>query len=402
MKIIQSNILAIAIIKVILCVSRLRKRKINKIQAILLRYLKIRIANITELNEDQLGHSTQEHLFFVVSQLLTLKHNEKDTIRLEQIKKQVSQTIKIVKHDRHVQSSIDMYQMLENNYTKIHFLERDSIKELYYILLNNITRKNLTKINNNIKKQYKEEFKNYRSKHTIHIGLKINNLSNLLAVVTPILFVASYIRTNIYFTWFGIKTSEYFTISDYISNSIDDLKSAIAAFAWLAFGALLRVSTLFHKNPLEKERLQKGVNNIVLCILAAFTIAGLVLKYRTTNTIDYNIIRLLIIPITLLLLFKLSQHYITFSPHIAIVSYFSTFLFLNLTSYSLERIQNFKNGNFEVIEINLTNTSPDTCLSNCIYIGSNSNYLFFNDINNNLNIIPRYTIEYIKVNPFGQ
>lgn len=84
----------------------------------------------------------------------------------------------------------------------------------------------------------KEVIKEFRSLHyqvgdrtAIKLDLELEHVSVVLALLSSLLVIGGYLYTEIFYSWFGIHASKYFSLADYLASSID--KMSIALFASL-------------------------------------------------------------------------------------------------------------------------------------------------------------------------
>ncbi len=92
-------------------------------------------------------------------------------------------------------------------------------------------RKNLYKEYRTIKKLYKQNIKLKRNQEKIFnrqiINLSITDVKTVFGVLSVLFFVNGYLYNRVFFGFFGIEVSKFFSISDYISTSIDKIYSII-------------------------------------------------------------------------------------------------------------------------------------------------------------------------------
>lgn len=60
-------------------------------------------------------------------------------------------------------------------------------------------------------------------REALKINLDLNSVGSLIGILSTLALVAGFTHSFFYYKYFGIKVSEYFTVSDYISSSIESL-----------------------------------------------------------------------------------------------------------------------------------------------------------------------------------
>ena len=169
--------------------------------------------------------------------------------------------------------------------------EIERITDLYHSLTGQeITPFNTTRINAHIKqlkKKNKEIHKQLREGKIRKIEFPLKNLRLVLPVVSVFLTVSGYIYSIVYYGYFGIEVSLFFSLSDYLAASIEKIGTAFWSTISLLVGALIghiRNPTL---SRLEHERRQSRLNKQVN-ILILLALLGAILYFLLDSPIFYE------------------------------------------------------------------------------------------------------------------
>ena len=225
-----------------------------------------------------------------------------------------------------------------------------------------------------LKRENKEIHKQLREGKIQKIEFPLKNLRLVLPVVSVFLTVSGYIYSIVYYGYFGIEVSLFFSLSDYLAASIEKIGTAFWSTIFFLVGALIghiRNPTL---SRLEHQRRQSTISKQVN-ILMPLVILGSILFFLLNFPIFYEFY----LPILALLIgFVLWRNYCgkyLKNPNSDGAVLFWTFIFLvHLWGSAQGAILRLENGEQRPFKVETSRQVYDE--SNARLIGGNSQFLF--------------------------
>lgn len=354
-------------------------KRIRKSKNLIYRCISLKIRNIQELNKRGIDHEADDILFFLISDLLELKHSEEDLVKETNYKDRIeSWKSEIVKHEEII--------LLQDAYFRLFNLESKMLKsnECKTTLSKNPvfpepSFSNLRKLNKYVTEIYKNEYSDFLDRTTITFKLTYSEITGFLAVITPLIFIGSYLNTKVYYLSFGINTTDYFTITDYLSSSVADSEMAIYSFLFAILGIVIRVAVDFSVTTTEQKKVNNKVQRWMGIFVLVFFLSIIMVEYYKNDFINYYDIGLLLILLAFDLLSKVSARYFEKPLKALFLIFFSSFFLIFMVSQALndsQRVRKINDNNVNlIIEEDLSTRIPNEY----VVLGSNSNYFFISD-----------------------
>lgn len=155
-------------------------------------------------------------------------------------------------------------------------------------------RKNRRGINSTFRKLISR----YRDKKALKIHLTIKDVIALLAITSPFILVSGYLYDYYYLSYFGIDTSLFFTLSDYVASSITHIQICIvSAVLCLAFGLLSAHQESLNIAEGRKDNTKSNKSfMMVMLLICTVTVSALGFRQHDPRAI-YLIVYLFLITI---------------------------------------------------------------------------------------------------------
>jgi|GEM_PF-5197974 len=291
--------------------------------------------------------------------------------------------------------------------------------EKYFIKAQNLSmsieklnKKSFTELNKKMQNEHriaKKELKIYLNT-IIHnaaydiipkIEITTTHVNFILSICATIFILTGYLYNRYYLGHYGIEVSSYFTMSDYISSSIDKIYIACIATVFSIVGFL---KGMLERSRIEVESLQLEIESydydkpmtVFVTAMTIFTIvafsANLPGKYMFLSMLILFAVMGIFTRIPIEKMIKNSTYVkITF---VAIIVFFVEIFWAvtnNIDIINRVSAENFNKYKFNFKTANLNN------FNNFIFLSSNSNYLFFYDKKKRQSyILPRNEISSIE------
>lgn len=221
------------------------------------------------------------------------------------------------------------------------------------------------------------------------MGLSLENANGLVPLVSAVLLISGYFYTSLLLSHYGINTSEYFSLSDYLAASIEGLLPALLS------AGLSVLMSVFTANQILLGLLQRQLRIHLWSKLVLFTlIVGVIsLLWRISNSALFLVLPMLIIAIVL--------------PSLALrfarplrAQIMMTFVLLDVSmivfSVGMHHQHFAKPARAsDLREIVLSNGKLEDPLQ--WVIAGNSTYLFVQDRHHRISIIPLQNVAYVRV-----
>ena len=299
---------------------------------------------------------------------------------------------------------------------KTEFLEKKSIesyKKATHLLpsIIKLNRKEYSKLNKKSKSdlrktkaEWNKQRKLYIEKASYDVIPKIevtpSQISFILSISATTFFLSGFLYNRFFLGYYGIDVSQFFTISDYLSSSVD--KIYIACIATLIgvvtylIGMLhsIKDEVIFSQFDIKRKRSDLPIFLMVL----ACSIMTPILFYKDLpgkfGLLGFLIFFLMMAVYHRLPIEKLIKNSIYVSVYYVAIAYFIVQTFWSVTS-NIEKIKNSKqNNNSYTFSFK---TREYDYLNNMIFLSSNSNFIFFYDMQKDKSyVIPKNEIQFVE------
>ena len=264
--------------------------------------LTYRIRNLLKLKIRGYDEDKDELVFFAISKSLELKFNEKDQKTLEIRKKEINEVFNTIQNDEISLQLIDLYAKLKNLVNERYKLELVLNDRMLpnSLLVENINYKELKKISNVLKNKAKSEYEELIDRSSFKLDISLSEIGNIFAIITPIIFVGGYYYSKTYYNYFGFNIHDFFSISDYITTSIDKLELALYG------GIIAIVSTISNiiNHSKNSYRLVKGSDlrknwkmKLLRILFIAFLVSSVFVQFYTNGRNKFFTLHILLIPV---------------------------------------------------------------------------------------------------------
>ena len=95
-----------------------------------------------------------------------------------------------------------------------------------------------------------EKAEHHRAAYKFPIGL--SELSQIIAILSPVLLVAGFVYCHVYYGHFGISTGDYFNLSDYLASSIEAIYAAAISAVVSGLGLIVNIRRDSVLRPLQR------------------------------------------------------------------------------------------------------------------------------------------------------
>lgn len=208
----------------------------------------------------------------------------------------LSKEIKKCKKDEKFIQLCDLYNKFENDFNRA--LDKDS-SNLDYVtdnpIIEDLSSESLRKIKRILKKIIKEDYIEVNSRTEFKFDFTLQNLLSYLTFGSSIIFCGAYLYNYILFNLYEIKVEHFFSTTDYIDSSINQISIAI-------YSALISLIIYFYnffiiKNNLEEfsnsTRLKRDdkINTIfIFAFILYFIIGSIYLKNFFFTNIEFPVL----------------------------------------------------------------------------------------------------------------
>jgi hypothetical protein len=361
----------------------LELKKVKKIY-LLSRYvsygIQYRIRGLLDFRVPLHDDDDDEIVFFIWAKLLEINFNDEDEIKYERIKESINNHIDQVRNDEKTLQFIDLYAQLKNrNYKQVDYplvLENRTLPKEKFVIDFDL----LSKEEKRIRSLIKKDVEKVKDNSTFKLDFSFSDLSSIFAVITPIIFIGSYLHTKIYFHLFDIEIAEYFTIGDYLSISIDNVQRGLLSAIFGVFGSFLSVVAVSRNLVLYSSDKEKRKNKIMYYLLGINFIGLTVFTWYQNNPLFFILLSVVILIPILEISSSISFKYFKNSIMAMFFLSFTLQFFSNIIISSFEKKNELENNwKTSGVEITLKKELLENYPSKKILIGKNSNYLFLTD-----------------------
>lgn len=375
-------------------------------------YNKLYVLANEHFNENDLGKNSK-----LAIRLTSIYIYEFDDDEIEVDNKELESFKLIADNDEWIKKNIaDLYRIksfsiIVDSELKNQYLEKarqldsksEPIREFKEII-------NLVK---NIKKEYKVFLKEGRKlsnkRYEEEIEKRINpieitsqNISFLLTLFSTFFLISGIIYSKLYFYLLGINISDFFSVSDYLSSSIDTL---IITFISISIGMIFyfigekdRLKTSIYEEQFQttssyrKKEVYSLIFALIMCVITFFV------AYFMQDRAYYN----LLYPVILFVFFRyfwslpIWKYFKSPEKVGFVLMSFSTFI-ISLVLTALTYHEELIHKKVEDNEYNILLKDKSHDINKLIFITTNSNNLFMlTEDTKKVKIIPLYNVESIE------
>jgi hypothetical protein len=249
---------------------------------------------------------------------------------------------------------------------------------------------------NQVKEIQAEEHRRTALKLDVGMG----ELTQTIALISPLLVVAGFVYCHIYYGFFGIDTSIYFGLSDYLASSIEAIRAAGVSAAIAVLGAILSVHRHSASRPLKRPN-RPGIEreDVPWAIVVVLLLIGEIESLWAGNPTSWLILSALIYPAVIgLVTTYVPRLFLKPIPPL-LISIFAGSLFSTLicsAEYNAHAASSVLRP--EVGGPRLTAQDGRDLTADAIVVGANSNYFFlWNENADVATALPRNSAALIRV-----
>lgn len=265
--------------------------------------------------------------------------------------------------------------------------------------ISRINVEHLSEIDGETRKEIKDLKNQITDREAFKISLSLANAGALVSIVSTLFLITGYLYNNFLLGHFGIKVSEYFSLSDYLASSIEGVRYAALAAAVALISFFIGMHMGSRRSYAQMETDKKQTDYSLLLIFIVWTALSVKL-YLDDSEKFYPMAYSVIILIAFTLAPRISRHYFK-EPNIAIFAIVFIASFSAHISESVEtQIYRIEHNNIEDMkryDISFKNPVPFDS-SNITLIAANNSYLFLRDNKRKIYIVPKEQIQYVLVN----
>lgn len=257
------------------------------------------------------------------------------------------------------------------------------------------------KIHARLKKRFGVIRSELAERSALKIDFNLSDMVGFIGVISALFVISGYLYTRILLGAFGIDVSLFFSLTDYLAASIEQIR--YAAFSTvvplIGFAAGLRHGSLKSRMESEILRPQRARMDRWILVLVIILSARVALGAYSDKP-SFSEMQFLGFIISLWLADKTSK--MIFSrPLVAQLALTALFTFVSVTGVSLyKQIHNFNKGEWDSqdsVRISINSPLP-VASSSLVVIAANNNYIFaLNKESKMAYVIPREKVELFEV-----
>ncbi len=147
-----------------------------------------------------------------------------------------------------------------------------------------LTDKSLEKIYKDTKKEIKRVRSVITDRDAPKISIDFSSLGKIAALILPLFFITGYVYNRILLGHFDIDVSNFFSVEDYITSSIEKTESALLS---ALFGIIAAYMGYYHSSrksiyQIEQERKSKKFHKFILLVIA-LPIISIIVGYMNND-----------------------------------------------------------------------------------------------------------------------
>lgn len=259
--------------------------------------------------------------------------------------------------------------------------------------------KDLTALRKETKKDIAELRELISDRKAFKISLSVNDITSLLAIISPFFLFTGYLYNHFMLGEFGIEVSKYFRLTDYISSSIEGIRYSVVGAATGVLTVFLGMHNWSRSSAFERNY-QRGRTDYWYYALFIIGAAGIAIGYVRNLESFYSATSLTIVLVCLYFAPKIARRFFNEPLRIhfllLFIGYFGAYMFLSIGTDTYK----YKNYDFSKLtthDVKFNDSSPikETQL---ILLAGNSDYFFFLDRQRKALIVPRAEVTLLRPN----
>lgn len=347
----------------------------------------IRIRNLGEFQT--YGHNTENDndTHYVADHIMG---NEHDKIK----EKRLINLIQISRQDEKLLQLFDLFRRIENLIDSAAGRKSKSSEfNPKTTLILDIENHSFRIIKKTLRKFIKPDLNEVIDRSTFKIAISLKETISFITLITPLIFSGGYLYNSILFGLYGIDTSLYFGLSDYISVTINQIRFAIIGGIFALFGFFrsvvdINVNIGYFRNKYNIKRKENKRTVFNFLLLSVFA----VLSYLDIKHSFLFVFALLFLFFDFLL-GKYVLPYVEGSfKNLSVLLFISVFFALVISSSITDYLNN-KNENVKVI---FHDDTLNQKFKDYQIITMTSNYIFLTKDETGVKIIKRELIDYFE------
>jgi hypothetical protein len=364
-------------------------RKALKLSTYAYQILHLRVRNLLKLKIRGYDEDKDDSVFLAICKLLELKISEQDQETLKIKEKKINKVCNKIQNDELSLQLIDIYTKLKNLFNEKHNIELvlNNRPLPNSVLIKNIDIHELKNVSKVLKRKAKPEYDELIDRSSFKLDFSLSEIGNIFAILTPIIFVGGYYYSKIYFNHFGFNIHNFFSISDYITVSIDKLE--LALFGGLiaiisTFSTIFRYSKSSYKLTNNSEKSKKWIMQLFFIILL---VSAVCLQFYFNGKNKFFTLHFLLTIVFLLLGDYLAVNYFRNPLKPLFIITFILQFYLNISISVFSEINDIENNG--VKETSTITFNSDIDIKNkeeLVIIGFSNDYIYLRDSINNKSI----------------
>lgn len=380
-------------------------RKALKLSDLVYQILNFRIRNLLKLKIRGYDKDKDELVFFAISKVLELKFKEQDQETLKKREKKINKICKKIQNDEFSLQLIDLFAKLKNLAHERYNLELVLNNRLLpnSPLVDNIEIQELKNVSKILKRKAKSESEELIDRSTFKLDFSLSEIGNIFAIITPIIFIGGYYYSKIYYSHFGFNIHNFFSISDYITTSIDKLELAL-------YGGLIAIistisNIINHSKSSYKLTNSSEIRNnskmkLFRFLIIILLVSSVFLQFYINGKNKFVTLHILLIPVFYFVADFLAFKYFRNSLKPLFILTFIFQFYLNIAISVFSDIDDIENNWVKKTTKVFFNSNIDIQnKEQLLIIGFSNDYIYLHDSINKKSItIKKENIEYYKTN----
>ena len=237
------------------------------------------------------------------------------------------------------------------------------------------------------RQRFRTEFRKLRESKAQAFTLTLQEFTPLIPWISVSFVIAGYLHTYWVYSSFGIDVSQFFSINDYLGNSIEEIHHTLTGLASFFLGGMHGWRNSPTWTPSEIERLARREKwDIVLAIVVLTAV--LYMWHMGTTIQGFTIlVSVCVFAIIRNRLFRLVSKYVKNSQQVFVVVMFVGLFLSSLFLSAILRVGEIKHASSRT-SLEIKTGSQYFTPDNSVFIGANSRYIFLLVENGNIEIIP--------------
>ena len=270
-------------------------------------------------------------------------------------------------------------------------------QSLYSESMKSMDGADIVKTCSKFEKRYRAELKTFRNSKAQRYDLRLEELTPLLPWFSLFFLLAGYTYTRSVYGYFGVDVSNFFSMSDYLAVSIEEITNCFAIFIGILIGALLEHRS--EKTRTEYEIRDTSVGQLLsYCFKYLFCLFILYHMYKGTFPLEFVKMfgPLPVMIVASLPIYFIAARYFKNPRYLSIVLLSLVGFFSGIHLNSKMSIKNIKEGH-SGMTFEIKAESREFTQENFSFIGGNSRYIFLHSKEGSVEIVPIESAERIKI-----